>query len=407
MTAQRTKGYSLVWLLPTLGGGGAERTVVNLTSALQARGVDCAIGLGRPTVDYLPHVPVEPLVRSAKVRLELWPLLGRAQVGRFEATRQADATISFTTFANLLNCRMSDSVYPRYISIRTTLSRALFGPSGPVYRRFMQRLYPRATKVVAISKFVAEDLVSYLGLDPASVQTIYNPVPTDHVERLAAEPLPEPWASDLGERFTILATGRLSSEKGHAHLIRVVARIRARGSDCRLLIAGKGPRLSDYAQLGSELGLRVARASDPAHVQRAADLVFLGFLDNPFSLMRRAHAFALPSALEGLGQSLLEAVAAGATIVASDCDAGPREILATNDDYKRRTRVVEEAECGWLVPPPPVNWRSPCPSAIEQWVQALEYLLEHAPDKRDACRERAAAFDTEPITDEWLGMLGW
>ena len=63
-------------------------------------------------------------------------------------------------------------------------------------------------------------------------------------------------------------------------------------------------------------------------MQRAADVVFLGFLKNPFSFMRQAHAFAFPSALEGFGQALLEAVASGATIVASDCDSGPREILA-------------------------------------------------------------------------------
>lgn len=407
MKVESKTNRSSVWLLPSLSGGGAERTVVNLTAAFEARGIDCAIGVHHPAADYATRVHVETLTGLGASRAELWPFLARKSLRRFETRRDADSTISFTTFANLLNARASDAVYPRYISIRTTLSRAHFGPSGGVYRRLMQRYYPRATRVIAISRFVADDTVSYLGLDPARVRTIYNPVPIDEIERLSREPLGEGWESDLTNRFTIVSVGRLSAEKGHAHLIRVVAQMRARGSDCRLLLAGQGPRQDDYDTLASELGLRVAHAADSLDTQTAADVVFLGFVKNPFSLMRRSHVFALPSALEGFGQALLEAVAAGSTIVASDCDAGPREILAPSTDYRNRTSTVEEGSCGWLVPPPTTNWRAPEAHAIDQWVAALEHLEKRNPDKKQACRQRAEDFGIEKITDEWIEMLGW
>jgi glycosyltransferase involved in cell wall biosynthesis len=271
----------------------------------------------------------------------------------------------------------------------------------------MQAYYPRATKVIAISKFVADDLVSYLKLDPTCIQTLYNPVPIDEIERLSREPLPEPWDSELQNRFTIVATGRLSAEKGHALLLHVVAAMHRRGLDCRLLMAGKGARLADYVELAGALGLRVADGSDPSDVQRAADVVFLGFLANPFSFMRQAHAFAFPSALEGFGQALLEAVASGATIVASDCDSGPREILAPCTDYRFRTLSAEEISCGWLAPPPTTNWRSTDPRTVDQWVEAFEHIHKHAPDMRQACRERAQDFRTGAIIDMWLEMLGW
>jgi len=405
--AEGTKKRSCVWLVPSLGGGGAERTVVNLTAAFRARGVDCGIGVLDSVEGYATEVHVESVAPSWTSRPELWPFLGRARLQRFEASREADATISFTSFANLLNARVSDSSYPRYISVRTTLSRALFGPTGGVYRRLMRAYYPRATQVVAISKFVADDTASYLKLDPARIQTIYNPVPIEEIERLAQEPLPEPWDSELGNRFTIAATGRLSAEKGHAHLLHVVAAMHRRGVDCRLLMAGKGPRLTDYVELAGALGLRVASASDSSAMRSAADVVFLGFLENPFSLMRQAHAFAFPSALEGFGQALLEAVACGATIVASDCDSGPREILAPLTDYRRRTPSAEETSCGWLAPPPTTNWREANPSTVQQWVEAFEHIHEHAPDTRQACRERAQDFRAEAIFDEWRAVLGW
>jgi glycosyltransferase involved in cell wall biosynthesis len=407
VNAEGKKKRSCVWLLPSLAGGGAERTVVNLTAALQARGINCAIGVLQSIEAYPTNVDVERIEPSLVSRPELWPFIGRKRLRQFEASRDADATISFTTFANLLNARASDSIYPRYISIRSTLSRALFGPTGIAYRHLMQRYYPQATKVIAISKFVADDAVSLLKLDPAHVHTIYNPVPIEDIERWSREPLYEPWDSELRNRFTIVAVGRLSAEKGHAHLLRVVAAMRHRGSKCRVLIAGKGPRLADYVTLAKELGLVVATASDPLELQKAADVVFLGFVRNPFAFMREAHAFAFPSALEGFGQALLEAVASGATIVASDCDSGPREILAPSTDYRRRTHGVEETPCGWLVPPPTPNWRSSETHTVQGWVDAFEHLQKHAPDTRRACRERAADFGIETTTNAWVKMLGW
>jgi len=403
----RKEKRSTVWLVPSLGGGGAERTVVNLTASFEARGIDCTIGVLQSVEDYATRVRVESLTPFRPSRLELWPFLGRGKLRQLEVSRDADSTISFTTFANLLNARASDSTYPRYISIRTTLSRALFGPTGSVYRQMMQRYYPRATKVVTISKFVADDALSYLKLDPSRVQTIYNPVPIEEIERLSREPLPEPWDSELRNRFTIVATGRLSAEKGHAHLLHVIAAMHRRGLDCRLLLAGKGARLADYIKLARELGLRVAKASEPSATQKAADVVFLGFVENPFSFMREAQVFAFPSALEGFGQALLEAVASGATIVASDCDSGPREILAPATEYRRRTLAVEETPCGWLVPPPSTDWRSIDPRAVHQWVEAFGHLHKSAPDTRSACRDRAADFGIEATTDAWVEMLGW
>ena len=245
----------------------------------------------------------------------------------------------------------------------------------------LRRYYPRALKIAAISKFVADDAVSQLNLDPSCIQTIYNPVPIQEIEILADSELPSPWHKELKNRFTIVTAGRLSAEKGHALLLPVVAGLHRRGFDCRLLIAGQGPRLEDYAQFASSLGLSVARASDPIATQMVADVVFLGFVQNPFSFMRAAHAFAFPSAFEGFGQALLEAVASGATIVASDCDSGPREILAPDTNYRARTSSVEEAACGLLVPPPTTNWRSSDTETVEQWVAAFEHVHDHAPDR--------------------------
>ena len=58
------------------------------------------------------------------------------------------------------------------------------------------------------------------------------------------------------------------------------------------------------------------------------DVVFLGWQSNPYPYMRRAGVFVLPSNYEGFPNAMLEAMACGVPVVATDCPHGPAEILA-------------------------------------------------------------------------------
>jgi glycosyltransferase involved in cell wall biosynthesis len=84
--------------------------------------------------------------------------------------------------------------------------------------------------------------------------------------------------------------------------------------DCRLIILGEGSERRHLEELVEQLGLR-------------EQVLLPGHRSNPFAYMRRAALFVLTSRFEGSPNVLIEALAVGVPVVATDCHSGPREIL--------------------------------------------------------------------------------
>jgi glycosyltransferase involved in cell wall biosynthesis len=144
------------------------------------------------------------------------------------------------------------------------------------------------------------------------VHTIYNPVISDDLLQRARQPLDHPWFRS-GEPPVILAVGRLAPQKDFGMLLSAFEIVR-QNRPARLMILGQG---AERPALEAE----VVRRS-------LGDSVSLpGFADNPYAYMDKAALFALSSRYEGLPTVLIEALAAGCPIVATDCPSGPREIL--------------------------------------------------------------------------------
>jgi glycosyltransferase involved in cell wall biosynthesis len=178
-----------------------------------------------------------------------------------------------------------------------------------------------------------------------------NPVLTPAFDHLSREPVHHPWF-DHGAPPVVLGVGRLQKAKGFPLLIESFAQV-ARTNECRLMILGEGVERAGLEQLVRKLGL-----------ERSVTLP--GFVVNPLPYMRRARVFVLASEYEGMPNSLLQAIACGTAVVSTDCESGPREILANGDrgrlvpvgDVKAMTEAIIDALHG-----------GPNPSA-EQYVRS-------------------------------------
>jgi glycosyltransferase involved in cell wall biosynthesis len=178
--------------------------------------------------------------------------------------------------------------------------------------RRLKKYYPRLNGIIANSGGVAEDFSRITGIDRSRITVIHNPAYDPAIEGMMEEPPDHPWFEN-GEPPVILNVGRLEPQKNLTMLMDAFEQVRDR-LPCRLVLIGEG-------SLEEELR---ARAGASRH---AGDIELLGHRANPFPCMHRSGAFVLSSLWEGFGNVLVEALAAGTPVVATDCPGGPGEIL--------------------------------------------------------------------------------
>jgi glycosyltransferase involved in cell wall biosynthesis len=177
---------------------------------------------------------------------------------------------------------------------------------------FARHLYRHADLVVTVAGALNNDVAELLRVPSGKIMTIYNGVFKPEIHTLAAADSPHPWL-DNTDIPVFLAVGRLSREKGMDTLIEAFRRVRAKRR-CRLIVYGEGEERPALESQVSETGC-------------AEDIAFPGFIANPFAAMARAAVFVLPSRSEGLPGALIQAMACGSSVVATDTFGGAAEVL--------------------------------------------------------------------------------
>ncbi|HET7035963.1 MAG TPA: glycosyltransferase family 4 protein [Thermomicrobiaceae bacterium] len=190
---------------------------------------------------------------------------------------------------------------PVVISERVNPRDWLIG--GPGWRSLRRLLYPQAAALVVQTRAV---LAQY----PGWLRTIARVIPNPVVPREGAEHAP----LDRPEGKTLIAAGRLVSQKGFDVLLRAFARVARCHPGWRLVIWGDGPERAALEALRHRLDLD-GRACLPGVTP------LLG------RELRRADLFALSSRFEGFPNVLCEALACGLPAIACDCPDGPRELI--------------------------------------------------------------------------------
>lgn len=364
-----------------MGGGGAEKMALHLLQGFVQRGLGVDLVLAHAIGPNLSHVPESVRVIDLKAPSVRQNLLGRCiHYLRQEQPYGMLTSIHFANIVALVARRLTgvrtrvivreESTLSQYVR-RTPLQR------GQIMVKLMPMLahyfYPWADAIVAVSQGVAEDLARTARLPMERIQVVYSPIVTPDIDQRSQEPLDHAWFAP-GEPPVVLGVGRLSQPKDFPTLIRAFALVQQQ-RPARLMLLGEGEERASIESLVRDLKLE-AVVSLP------------GYVDNPFAYMRRAAVFALSSIWEGLPSVLVEAMACGTPVVATDCESGPREILAS-EQFGRLVPVGDS-------------------TALAQAILATldTYNNASAPHTSALLQERANLYSRDRAVDAYLALLG-
>ena len=356
--------YKLIFLLPDLRGGGAERAALGFMAALSRETFELHLVVCDKSGALRENVPadvtVHELGRNSLFALPVCVYRFRRLLDRI----QPAAVISFLWLADAIQL-LAHRKHERtraVVALHMVPSMLLREPYGVLKHAMMAISYPRADGAMAVSPRILEEFRQlYPPAGGAFDWVQANPFHFAEIEE-QGQITTEDWSTPPGRR--LVAVGRLEQVKGFDLLIQALALLDAE-PPWELVLAGEGSQRALLEQLAGTYGI-------------AERVRFAGFRDNPYTLIKHADLLVVSSRAEAFPNVIIEAQALGTAVISVDCYSGPR-------------LMIEDDVDGRLVAPHN-------PAALAAAIAAL--LDEPATRKRLAlaARARVARFETASAT---------
>ncbi len=354
------------------GGGGRNNVLINLVNALSDEGicVDLVLNSNPKSETDLFHKNVRI------INFESGTFIGKVYSLTRYIEREGpeliicDSNLEKTNRIAALSKILSNNKVKLVFRIGITLTELMRQRNFInrfLFHRSIRLTFPYADLIVANAQGVALDVRQLTGIPLEKIKVLKNTTVSNAIGKKAEESIEHPWFKP-GAPPVVLGVGRLRRKNDFVTLLRAFAKVREH-KESRLVILGDGSERGKLLSLAEELG-----------ILDSIDLP--GFAANPFAYMRRASLFVLSSLFEGSPNSLIEALAVGTPVVATDCHSGPREIL-------------QDEKFGPLVPV----------GDVDAMAKAMLETLENPPD-RDFLKSAADPYRTENCTRAYLQALG-
>jgi glycosyltransferase involved in cell wall biosynthesis len=301
----------IVFFLPDLRAGGAERVMLNLLFSYHEKFPNREIVL-------LLFKKNGSLLNAVPNTIRIYEL------GTVGATKSVFSFVFFCkkqqpkiVFASL-GASLTTSLARPLVSENTIFINRIgntIGAEKLLYTNPVKRFfYIFANKIIAKMSnhvifqchYMAKDYIEQTKVTPKSYSVIYNPVQIDFIKKLSIE--------KVTENYTFVAVGRLNAQKDYENLIRACSLLKKQTSKFSLAILGEGNLRQQLELLIKELDLR-------EHV------FLLGYKSNPYTYIVNSKYLISSSLYEGFSNVIIESLCLGKPVIATDCPGGNAEVI--------------------------------------------------------------------------------
>jgi len=289
--------------------GGIPNYIVTLSRALTQKGHKVSvISGGGPMVKQLEDSGIRHLEFDLRTKSEISPklLFFMPKLLSIIKKEKPDILHAHTRVTQVLSQIARKKTNVKYVST----CHGFFKPKGA------RVLFPCwGDRVIAISEAVRKHLLDDFGVDDNKVKLIYNGIDLSKFSDDSSAEEKAEFKTKIGlkDGKVVGIISRLSDVKGHEYLFEAIAMVAKKYPGIQLLVVGDGPLKEKFIKKVKALGI-----SDKVFFRASTYNVakYLSIID----------IFAMPTLQEGLGLSIIEAMAMGKPVIASDV-AGVRTLI--------------------------------------------------------------------------------
>lgn len=308
-----TARFDILMVVSHLGAGGTQRVVTTLANSWCECGYRVGIVIRQLEIEsafYLdPRVERVRLPDKLSSRRLLylitafkvvrWALLFRALV-KDSGSPVVVSFIRSTNVCAILACLRLRGVRI-IVSERNDPERQNLGRSAAFWNGLSRLLYRHADVVTANNRGALSAMEAYVPRGKLAFAP--NPLPVPTTQTTASFPAP-----------TVLAVGRLVTQKGYDVLLAAFAKVAREAPAWQLHILGAGPLQAELDEQAHQLGVHER-------------VIWAGHVSDPFPCYRSADVFVMSSRYEGTPNALLEAMICGLAVIVTDASPGPLELV--------------------------------------------------------------------------------
>lgn len=394
----------ILFVISTLDTGGAQRALSNIVTHLpDDYHIDILlnddVSIKYPYKGNILSLGLKPCGNKKNIFYQIKVFLKRVlRLLKLKKNGKYIACISFMDSANFANVISGNKYCKTILSVRSNLSQA--ASSSKVYRYIVnpiaKMLYNSADKIVSVSKGAEKDLIERFAISPQKIVTIYNGYDYDKIQESASSGDVVSFDRRCDSEFVISTMGRIEPLKGFGHILNAVMLLpQSISSSIKIEIIGDGSKKEYLETLAREKNIEDR-------------LCITGFLSNPFGVLARSDLFIFPSLLEGFPNALVEAMCVGLPVIAADCESGVREILAPNTDINYKTKTIEMAEYGVIVPVGSLNDDEDAKLCEQSIADAIQFMINNKEKKTwysEQSYKRAKQLSIEVVVNQWVRLI--